>query len=535
MSAEEQCVITDICCRRAVYCIQGYSKNKTECRLFFMQSQKQMVVEPTHVKWGDGHFVLYLNTETADKQYPLQSGEYMLLSGNLPDPQPVRMDPAVSGQYAMRRDIHIYKNRFHYLDCYSGMETGNGGFFLKVDAALPQKRRYFKEGEVKENGLYPADTLKDAAEGLFRLVFRIIKLLTRRNGRTILFTSGSRAEIGGNEAFIYNRMTERGLDKEYTILFDFKESIRKRKTPLEMIAFLRKLAAADIILVDDYYPEICKLEFDKDVKVFQVWHACGAFKTVGLERLDKKGAPPINSKAHKCYTHVPVSSELAALHCQESFGIDYAKIYPVGVPRTDIFFDEAYKARVCREVYRRFPKAEEARKVFLYAPTFRGDSALDAGFPMDSIDLEKWGQLCRERGDYLIIKMHPFVREQVYIPEMYRDVIADASSFREINDLLFIADVLITDYSSVIYEFSLLRRPCLMYAFDLEEYEAERDFYESYEDTVPGPILRTFDELIDYIKRDVYDREGLERFIRKNFTYTDGRSTDRVIDLMLKG
>lgn len=112
-----------------------------------------------------------------------------------------------------------------------------------------------------------------------------------------------------------------------------------------MIRFIYRLASSDVILLDDYYPEIYKPTYDKNVKVIQVWHACGAFKALGLERMSKAGAPPINTSVHKCYTHVPVSSYHSALHHQEAFGIGIDKFYPVGIPRTDIFFDEDYKKK----------------------------------------------------------------------------------------------------------------------------------------------------------------------------------------------
>ncbi len=97
--------------------------------------------------------------------------------------------------------------------------------------------------------------------------------------------------------------------KKYKFVLDFKPTINKTyRGPFKMIRFIYRLASSDVILLDDYYPEIYKPVYDKNVKVIQVWHACGAFKALGLERMSKAGAPPINTSVHKCYTHVPVSS-----------------------------------------------------------------------------------------------------------------------------------------------------------------------------------------------------------------------------------
>ena len=131
--------------------------------------------------------------------------------------------------------------------------------------------------------------------------------------------------------------------------------------------------------------------------------------------------------------------------------------------------------------------------------------------------------------------MHPFVTRKAAIPKKYADRIIDAAGYREVNDILFIIDVLITDYSSIIYETSLLKKPMLFYAFDRRYYEATRDFYEPYEQIVPGKIVSDFDELLEAMENDDYEFHKMDAFIKKNFTYTDGKATDRVIDRLIMG
>lgn len=369
----------------------------------------------------------------------------------------------------------------------------------------------------------------------FRRVFNLFTHFAKKNGDIILFASGSRAEIGGNEKVIYDRMVERGLDSKFEFRFDFKASISVNRSIPAMIRFAYYLATSDIILVDDYYPDIYFVDYPKHIKILQVWHACGAFKSVGFERLGKSGAPAFNTKIHKCYTHVPVSSYHSALHNAEGFAIDIKKFYPVGIPRTDIFFDEEYKKKTRAEMLEVFSECKDAKTVYMYAPTFRGDNANNAYFPFDRLDFESWGKFLEETDSVLIVKLHPFVKRKVEIPEQYKHRILDASSYREVNDILFIVDVLITDYSSIIYEMSLLKKPMLFFAFDQKHYEATRDFYEPYEDLVPGKIVHNFDDLMTALRNKDYEFEKMDGFIKKNFTYTDGKSTDRVIDQLILG
>jgi CDP-ribitol ribitolphosphotransferase len=411
-------------------------------------------------------------------------------------------------------------------------------YYLSVEYKPPAKPLGFIGRQKKFWGEKAANVRKDInALNLwgFTHLFKLFTKFAKQNGNIILFASGSRAEIGGNEKFIYDRMIERGLDRKFKFRFDFKASINESRPAWKMVRFAYYLATSDIILIDDYYPEIYKVDYPKHIKILQVWHACGAFKSLGFERLGKPGAPPFNTRVHKCYTHVPVSSEHSAKHHAEGFAIDESKFYPVGIPRTDIFFDEEYKKATRERMLDEFAPCRNVNKVYLYAPTFRGDNATNAYFPFDRFDLDRWGEFLEKENSVLIIKLHPFVSKRVEIPEKYRDRILDATDYREVNDILFIVDVLITDYSSIIYEMSLLKKPMLFFAFDRRYYEATRDFYEPYEQLVPGKIVSDFDELMEALENEDYDFHKMDAFIKKNFKYTDGKATDRVIDQLIIG
>jgi CDP-ribitol ribitolphosphotransferase len=134
----------------------------------------------------------------------------------------------------------------------------------------------------------------------------------------------------------------------------------------------------------------------------------------------------------------------------------------------------------------------------------------------------------------VIFKMHPFVRTPLAIPEAFRDRLIDATrTSLDVNDLMFVVDLLITDYSSIVYEYAALGRPMLFFAYDLDEYIASRDFYEPFESFVPGRIVRTFDALLEAIRRDDYQIEKIAPFVARHYAYTDGHSADRVIDQLI--
>ena len=514
---------------------------KTMPKLEFWNEMTGRCTAPQHLDWDDNRFYLRMNVLSVNHESPMEEGNYYLTAyegkKRLADAMFAEdYEPELNTERDNPLNVMIYRNAGHYFKGFSGVDLDTGAYFLQVRVAIPKPRVFFikKSFEKFKNNL--RHNLWEITHWYSLKVFAHYRKHAKYKGNKILFASGSRAEIGGNEQFVYDRMVERGLDKQFKIYFDFKPSIDAKRSFLKKFRFTKLLATCDIIMIDDYYPDVYKFDYDPRVKVIQLWHACGAFKSLGFERMDKPGAPPLNTRVHKCYTHMPVSSYHSALHHAEGFCIDESKFYPIGIPRTDIFFDEEYKQKTIERMYEAFPRAKTAKKVYLYAPTFRGDNALNAYFPFEKIDFEKWGRFLKERDEYLIIKMHPFVREKIVIPEEYKDYMCDAASYREVNDILFIVDAMITDYSSIIYEFSLLTgSPMYFFAFDQKMYEATRDFYEPYEDTVPGKIVKRFDDLLDALAKEEYSKEALEAFVKKNFTYTDGKATDRVIDQLILG
>ena len=113
-------------------------------------------------------------------------------------------------------------------------------------------------------------------------------------------------------------------------------------------------------------------------------------------------------------------------------------------------------------------------------------------------------------------------------------MIIDMSDEDELNDLLFVTDLLVTDYSSVIFEASLLNIPMMFYAFDLYDYIASRDFYYDFEGFVPGKIVFSENELINCINAKDFESEKVNGFKNKFFDDLDGKSSKRVADLILK-
>ena len=120
------------------------------------------------------------------------------------------------------------------------------------------------------------------------------------------------------------------------------------------------------------------------------------------------------------------------------------------------------------------------------------------------------------------------------VDDSVKDRVLDLSRESEINDLLFVTDLLITDYSSVIFEASLLDIPMLFYAFDLEDYVVNRDFYYPFKNFVPGKIVRNINQICDAIEKQDYEQDKVKTFKHRFFDHLDGKSSERVADFILE-
>ncbi len=336
--------------------------------------------------------------------------------------------------------------------------------------------------------------------------------------KRILMLSTSKGRLGGNLLAIKEYIEKNSLPFEI-------ETVTSLNMPPES-ELAKKLATAEYILVDDYEPMVYPLSIRDGQHLVQVWHAMGAFKKFGYARETAEK----NSLTHKNYTEAICSSpELVPVYA-ESFGISEDKVKAVGTPRTDIFFDEKYVASAKARLYEKAPELE-GKKIALFAPTFRGNNVNDGYYPEDFIDLKA---LSKELGDgwQIILKLHPFIKNKLDISGY--ENITDLSDEREINDILFLTDVLVTDYSSVIFENAIIGNAAVLFAPDLDEYEKGRGFYFSFDSYACGEIIKDKSALAAAIKSASADDIRMKEFKKRFVSLCDGESSKRFADMILE-
>ena len=205
-----------------------------------------------------------------------------------------------------------------------------------------------------------------------------------------------------------------------------------------------------------------------------------------------------------------------------------------GYPRNDFLFN--YTEKDISDIKGKL-KVPNNKKIILYAPTFRDDQHTGAGYTYNlELDFDK---LYNEfSSEYIILfRTHYFVSNKFDFNK-YKGFIYDVSSYDDINHLYVISDLLITDYSSVFFDYANLKRPILFYMYDLENYQKNlRDFYISL-DELPMPIIKKEDDLIRAIKsmEDDFDNYKAKymRFNEKFNSLDDGEASKRVVERIFK-
>lgn len=375
---------------------------------------------------------------------------------------------------------------------------------------------------------------------IFQTIFRILSLLPLKNRITFVIS------FGDNSKYVYDEMVKQDRETDVVILYkgtanQYFKNDDVTCIPFEtanIVSFIRSiayLATSKRILVDNYYGFLSVTQFKNEVEVIQLWHASGALKKFGLEdqsnryRTDK--AQKRFLKVYQKFDKVIVGSDVMANTFKRSFHLSDERILRTGIPRTDFFYDEKMKKTIKKKIEDANPEIVGKKKL-LYAPTYR-DQQLDH-FRL-ALDLDK---LHTELGDeyVVLLRLHPAIQDEFHLTGKLSSFVFDFSGpAYDINDLLVVSDILITDYSSIPFEFSLTHKPMIFFAYDLETYREERGLMENFELEVPGPVVKTTDEIINIVKEQAFQLNEIKEYARKWNKYSTGHSSKQLVHYLFEG
>ena len=312
-----------------------------------------------------------------------------------------------------------------------------------------------------------------------------------------------------------NRIKKHDI-REVFLVREFKNTWTSKisyiKEILKQVYYVKK---SKIVIVDGNNIVISNIK-NKNSKIIQIWHACGAIKKFGN---DYKRRYKI-----KNYDYVITASEQNRKSFASAFGIGEDKIKVLGYPAIDILFNTDKMEKYRYAIRKKY--GLENKKIILYAPTFRGEAIY--GMKEVEIDLDN---ISRKIGDkYTILyKAHPIINKE----KKYYENVIDVSK-ENLYELFSISDILISDFSSIIYEFSILEKPIILYVPDLTDYENERGLYIDYENFMPRMITHKEDEIVKIIIEEDFDLEDVKMLKKKFFRFKDKKSSRRIAKFILE-
>lgn len=381
---------------------------------------------------------------------------------------------------------------------------------------------------------------------IIRFVYRLSYRLIPCDQKTVLFISFHGRGYSDNPKAIYEYLRSQNQDLNY--IWAIKHH-KQKNIQIEgakvieyfSIPYFYYLARAKYWVVN------CKLPayiLKKENQVYlQTWHGT-PLKRLGHDIiLDNKDATFYRSKMSakemyetydidvRKYNYMISPNPYSTNVFESAFQIDRERLIETGYPRNDILVNTS-KEEI--EVLKEKMGLPKDKKVILYAPTWRDNSYVTQGYTFKlQVDFKKWKDILSD--EYVVVfKPHYLIINDFNI-QQYKGFVYEASATSDIAELYLVSDILITDYSSVFFDYSILNRPMYFYMFDLEEYASElRGFYFDIYETLPGPIVENEDDLLKELISNSYDYKKLELFNQQFNQWHDGRSSEKVCDILFK-
>ncbi|MCM1544645.1 MAG: CDP-glycerol glycerophosphotransferase family protein [Ruminococcus sp.] len=370
--------------------------------------------------------------------------------------------------------------------------------------------------------------MKNLFYSIYALLFNVYAKLFHVKKNRVALVSMHNENFNDSLGAVYNQMKKTG---DFDFVFITRQDLEvKAKNIFRVFSFFFiksfKLATSQYVFLNDNFMPMAKLNFREQTVVIQLWHAEGVFKKFGLAISQPDEIRKNEIELNKRLSFVVCSSKAVAPLYAEAFGVDESKVLPLGSARVDYFFSGANAENLRKKIDELYPELQN-KKLVLYAPTFRDDPKQNVNI-LSHFDIAAFNEALG--GEYaLLVRLHPQLHESID----KIDGAVDATEFDDVRELVLACDVLITDYSSICMDFSILDKKTIFFAYDLEEYIAMRDFYFDYETYVPGAVVRDTEAIIDEIRKPV-DKEKNEKFKNFNFDFADGSSAKRIVDYIMK-
>lgn len=361
---------------------------------------------------------------------------------------------------------------------------------------------------------------------IFKLILKSIYLILKMlptNDKKVVFISRQSNNVSLDFKILSDEIIK--LDKDYKTIFlceKMSNKFTKRiKYFFSIIRQMYHLATSRVCVIDSYCIAVSVLNHKKNLVIIQLWHSLAAIKKFGFQTVgkdfgrDKKISEYLNM--HKNYDYVISGSDAMIPFFSEAFNVDKSKIKSIGAPKIDYLLKE--QKFIKQKILSKYKNINK-KKIILYAPTFRKDKKININKILDTVDFNKYN---------LIVKVHPGKKQKFNNESIYE--CNEFSTF----ELLTIADYVITDYSAISVEATILNKPLYFYLYDIVEYEEKNglniDLYKEME----GCCYRNFKSLYKKLDSNNYNMKQLQRFKDKYLTNQNDNSGYILANFIVNG
>lgn len=361
---------------------------------------------------------------------------------------------------------------------------------------------------------------------VFSFIFRFIGLFIKTDPNLILFNSFGGKKYNDSPKVIFEQLLNHPTSKKLKLVwalenpdnFDIPNAIK-----IEINSFKYFIIA----LKAKYWVSSVNIErglkFKKDNTIYlNTWHGAGT-KKIGNAVSKRKDYDFSN------VNYLLVQSNFEKNIFINDFGAIEQNFLLSGFPRSDELF-KTEKKQI--DIYKRKLKIPKDKKIILYAPTWResknNGSSYDLNIPLD---IKKWQEKLTD--EYVILfRTHTFTTNILNLK--FNDLIIDVSDYPNVNHLLLISDILITDYSTIVFDYSILEKPFLCFGYDYKEYKNERGLYIDLEKEYPNGVQKTEDEILELILNMNYEKECEKtREFKSKYIEAGGNATELAIKSLL--
>ena len=391
--------------------------------------------------------------------------------------------------------------------------------------------------------------IKKLASKIIKISYHLLDKFIPVDDKTVIFTSFHGRGYSDNPKAIYEEMIKDPRFKDFTFIWAIKKHKQKnieipdaKIVEYFSVPYFYYLSKAKYWIFNYKMPMY--IEKKKNQVYLQTWHGTPLKRLAHDIQVDENTTFYRSGMSYEKmvetydvdvarYNYMISPNKFCTEVFQSSFGINRERLIETGYPRND-FITNASDEDILN-IKKKYNIPTD-KKIVLYAPTWRDNSYVSSGYTFElEANFHKWKETFGD--EYIVVfKPHYLIINKFADDKSLDGFLYSIDATAEINELYVISDILITDYSSVFFDYAVLNRPIYFYMYDLESYREElRGFYLDIYKELPGKIYEKEEEMLEDIKNQVYDNQRLNEFNERFSHAQTGDCAKKVIDIVFKG